>query len=103
MWVRSVEMPPAGEAWPGEEGNVSVQAVSPVAAIDLQGVGISFRSARLKQEIAALRDIDLTVPDRLFVSLLRSEEHTSELQSREKLVCRLLLETKNTRTTDARS
>src|SRR5690606_40669452 len=27
--------------------------------------------------------------------LLRSEEHTSELQSREKLVCRLLLERKN--------
>src|SRR5690606_40951132 len=26
---------------------------------------------------------------------LRSEEHTSELQSREKLVCRLLLENKN--------
>src|SRR5690606_40100945 len=28
--------------------------------------------------------------------MLRSEEHTSELQSREKLVCRLLLEKKNT-------
>src|SRR5690606_40844293 len=28
----------------------------------------------------------------------RSEEHTSELQSRENLVCRLLLEKKNTRT-----
>src|SRR5690606_40547100 len=27
----------------------------------------------------------------------RSEEHTSELQSRENLVCRLLLEKKNTR------
>src|SRR3712207_8495125 len=27
--------------------------------------------------------------------LLRSEEHTSELQSRQYLVCRLLLETKN--------
>src|SRR5690606_40292481 len=27
--------------------------------------------------------------------MLRSEEHTSELQSREKLVCRLLLETKS--------
>src|SRR5690606_41915063 len=27
---------------------------------------------------------------------MRSEEHTSELQSREKLVCRLLLEKKNT-------
>src|SRR5690606_5060063 len=29
------------------------------------------------------------------ISELRSEEHTSELQSREKLVCRLLLENKN--------
>src|SRR5690606_41043120 len=28
--------------------------------------------------------------------VLRSEEHTSELQSRENLVCRLLLEKKNT-------
>src|SRR5690606_41379049 len=28
-------------------------------------------------------------------NLLRSEEHTSELQSRENLVCRLLLEKKN--------
>src|SRR5690606_41826521 len=31
-------------------------------------------------------------------SLQRSEEHTSELQSREKLVCRLLLEKKNKNT-----
>src|SRR5690606_41519177 len=31
---------------------------------------------------------------------LRSEEHTSELQSRENLVCRLLLEKKNTKRTD---
>src|SRR3712207_7719304 len=30
--------------------------------------------------------------------LLRSEEHTSELQSRQYLVCRLLLEKKNTHT-----
>src|SRR5690606_39502723 len=30
---------------------------------------------------------------------MRSEEHTSELQSREKLVCRLLLEKKNTAST----
>src|SRR5690606_41620154 len=30
--------------------------------------------------------------------ILRSEEHTSELQSRENLVCRLLLEKKNKRT-----
>src|SRR5690606_29086809 len=31
----------------------------------------------------------------LFEAKYRSEEHTSELQSREKLVCRLLLEKKN--------
>src|SRR5690606_41563873 len=31
---------------------------------------------------------------------LRSEEHTSELQSRENLVCRLLLEKKKRRTND---
>src|SRR5690606_41745075 len=31
------------------------------------------------------------------VNTLRSEEHTSELQSRENLVCRLLLEKKNTK------
>src|SRR5690606_41224426 len=30
-----------------------------------------------------------------FMDFLRSEEHTSELQSRENLVCRLLLEKKN--------
>src|SRR5690606_41589014 len=33
----------------------------------------------------------------------RSEEHTSELQSRENLVCRLLLEKKNGRAPHARS
>src|SRR5690606_40678909 len=32
----------------------------------------------------------------LGAGLVRSEEHTSELQSRENLVCRLLLEKKNT-------
>src|SRR2546428_4500793 len=32
--------------------------------------------------------------------LHRSEEHTSELQSRSDLVCRLLLEKKKTKTTD---
>src|SRR5206468_8943124 len=33
-------------------------------------------------------------PARYFVALWRSEEHTSELQSRSDLVCRLLLEKK---------
>src|SRR3712207_7501869 len=34
-------------------------------------------------------------PDRLRAAAQRSEEHTSELQSRQYLVCRLLLEKKN--------
>ncbi len=46
------------------------QSSSPVAAIELENVTMSFRSARLKQEVVALRDINLAVPDRLFVSLL---------------------------------
>src|SRR5437867_8273691 len=34
-------------------------------------------------------------PSRAYVNLMRSEEHTSELQSPYDLVCRLLLEKKN--------
>src|SRR5947208_12644062 len=42
----------------------------------------------------------LIVPVLIFGSLaVRSEEHTSELQSPDHLVCRLLLEKKKTRTT----
>src|SRR3712207_6930928 len=35
--------------------------------------------------------------ERMNLAALRSEEHTSELQSRQYLVCRLLLEKKNNR------
>jgi len=52
------------------EGRFPDQSPSAVAAIDLQNVSMAFRSARLKQEIVALQDINLAVPDRLFVSLL---------------------------------
>src|SRR3712207_7053224 len=38
------------------------------------------------------------VPHDAHAAGLRSEEHTSELQSRQYLVCRLLLEKKNTQT-----
>src|SRR5215813_15244133 len=48
---------------------------------------------------------DITAPARasctwasLLMSVLRSEEHTSELQSRPHLVCRLLLEKKKKKT-----
>src|SRR5258708_15091621 len=38
---------------------------------------------------------DVVVGSNLFGDILRSEEHTSELQSPDHLVCRLLLEKKN--------
>src|SRR5687768_18121293 len=42
------------------------------------------------------------VASRLYVEGLRSEEHTSELQSRLHLVCRLLLEKKNEKSINVR-
>src|SRR5690606_41474212 len=48
------------------------------------------QSPRLEVEQLLLRD----ARDGRLVAELRSEEHTSELQSRENLVCRLLLEKK---------
>src|SRR5690606_41407271 len=62
----------------------------------------------VEQEKRSLQrfDVDFDIPDHflpefppaIFLTTrpdLRSEEHTSELQSRENLVCRLLLEKKN--------
>src|SRR2546422_3528342 len=54
-------------------------------------------SAEVKAVLAQLRGVPRLVASLLYGSglrLLRSEEHTSELQSRLHLVCRLLLEKK---------
>src|SRR3712207_7567493 len=50
-----------------------------------------------------LRLLDDHSPPSVSSSATRSEEHTSELQSRQYLVCRLLLEKKNTPTSHAPS
>src|SRR3712207_8409931 len=59
-------------------------------------------SAVLLQLIGEDRDElrDLRFFDELRIRLRRSEEHTSELQSRQYLVCRLLLEKKQSTSTD---
>src|SRR3712207_8022676 len=44
----------------------------------------------------AVKASDQWLMNDMIHSLIRSEEHTSELQSRQYLVCRLLLEKKNT-------
>src|SRR5690606_41817508 len=54
------------------------------------------RSSDLRPARAAMKggDAEPRVPTTIAADGLRSEEHTSELQSRENLVCRLLLEKK---------
>src|SRR3712207_6856630 len=47
-----------------------------------------------KSEIYTLDPLGSVLPDN-YAAVGRSEEHTSELQSRQYLVCRLLLEKKN--------
>src|SRR3712207_7797655 len=46
------------------------------------------------RRLALTKVYDPKVVEKLFAELGRSEEHTSELQSRQYLVCRLLLEKK---------
>src|SRR5690625_6439434 len=56
--------------------------------------------AELNLVLAGMREVARSgwhaMPGRSAHEALRSEEHTSELQSRGQLVCRLLLEKKNT-------
>src|SRR5688572_31808264 len=50
--------------------------------------------ALLERERVHVALVDLMMPKMNGLELLRSEEHTSELQSQSNLVCRLLLEKK---------
>src|SRR5690348_17463027 len=60
------------------------------------GIGVLFfpKDIQLKEEC---RDIFNRCAEKLSLEVLRSEEHTSELQSPVHLVCRLLLEKKKTK------
>src|SRR5229473_4889465 len=55
---------------------------------------------RVLDEEDAINELQIEVDDRV-VQLLRSEEHTSELQSLAYLVCRLLLEKKKISSRDS--
>src|SRR5687768_18345163 len=71
----------------------------PIFALDAPPEGtvslyyVSRRTDALRLSLAVLRD-ELAQVQADLVQLKRSEEHTSELQSRLHLVCRLLLEKK---------
>src|SRR2546430_5128031 len=66
---------------PGRDGPTAVQLITEPGDINIAGSGANERT-------------DLTLSTS---STYRSEEHTSELQSQSNLVCRLLLEKKNTK------
>src|SRR3712207_7919314 len=51
----------------------------------------------LSKVISSLCGVNIEFDDNFILNLKRSEEHTSELQSRQYLVCRLLLEKTNAR------
>src|SRR5690606_40911007 len=58
--------------------------------------GVSASIRRWRQAVSTRRMPTWSIPASLNIGpSARSEEHTSELQSRENLVCRLLLEKKN--------
>src|SRR3712207_8210362 len=66
------------------------------AAGHLAGVAVRRAGRRRRRSPPVLRR---AAPRRPRRAVLRSEEHTSELQSRQYLVCRLLLEKKKNQTT----
>src|SRR2546429_4910036 len=66
-----------------------LRALADRASADLRDLGLAARTVTVK-----LRDADFTTRQASRTLPERSEEHTSELQSRLHLVCRLLLEKK---------
>src|SRR3712207_7975010 len=63
-----------------------------IASFGIRGIGSFYYLAY------ALTHADFPGADLVWATIGRSEEHTSELQSRQYLVCRLLLEKKKTTT-----
>src|SRR5690606_7870 len=81
--------------------------VGPVMALLVMWVSRRFRkiSHRIQRSVGDVTSVSKECIEGHLVIKLRSEEHTSELQSRENLVCRLLLEKKKkkkTKTKDMR-
>src|SRR2546430_13430080 len=75
----------------------AVAAVLLVAGASIASFYLRWKRLRLtEKDTIVLADFVNTTGDSAFDDTLRSEEHTSELQSQSNLVCRLLLEKKTT-------
>src|SRR3712207_7938400 len=78
----------------GYKGHIHYEA-APCIDAWLDTVDVEQPKNRLFDEIAAHIDTEIHRSYRIYpCNYIRSEEHTSELQSRQYLVCRLLLEKK---------
>src|SRR3712207_8302805 len=79
---------------------LSLHDALPIYAVAVLAVPLGPQGGEVAHLVAALADVPWlgdelhAVDDRVLLDE-RSEEHTSELQSRQYLVCRLLLEKKN--------
>src|SRR5690606_42033537 len=102
FWIRQVEIPEGAERvvftdvrYPNEAEFVrNLAPVSEVVWVQRPGVGPANEHASedvSKLTVSLIHNSDEIEGLHYRVDLLRSEEHTSELQSRENLVCRLLL------------
>src|SRR3712207_7041278 len=83
---------PAGATFAGANGKVAYHSNGDVWTMNADGTGATKLTTNLNAE-----SNPAVSPDGSRIAYeFRSEEHTSELQSRQYLVCRLLLEKKNT-------
>src|SRR2546427_13169283 len=89
--VGTLGMPRQLRALPRGEGGVSALALALEPVLQARDL------VRVRRVVGGLqrRDAELQLEERLLdIQSVRSEEHTSELQSQSNLVCRLLLEKK---------
>jgi len=92
---RSVAPGDAFVAWPGRASDgrryVAAALAAGASACLVEADGVEGFGLEREPRVAALHGLKAAAGD---IASRRSEEHTSELQSRENLVCRLLLEKK---------
>src|SRR3712207_6977698 len=87
-----IRRPPRSTLFPYTTLFRSRRAVEPRRQV-ADGVDLEVLEVRVRARLGRhLGDVELVVD--VAVQVVRSEEHTSELQSRQYLVCRLLLEKK---------
>src|SRR5690606_39847904 len=95
-WDDQVKAGPKGAEWDGVRNYQARNIMSQMKRGDL---GFFYHSGSAREivgivEVVAEAHPDSTDDTGTWTCVDRSEEHTSELQSRENLVCRLLLEKK---------